>query len=74
MHNPVSNTTNYLVSGLAIGLFSFGFVYATLTAAGLPDVWFSNSTGECVKVLNYEKDDNYSCENMPPRYYHVWVE
>jgi len=74
MHNPVSNTTSYIASGLAIGLLTFGFTYAMLTAAGLPDVWFSYETQECVKVLNYEKEDNYSCENMPPRYYHVWVE
>ena len=66
--------TSYLASGLAIGLLTFGFTYAMLSAAALPDVWFSYETQECVKVLNYEEDDHYTCENMPPRYYHVWVE
>ena len=37
-----------------------------------PDVHFSNSTGECVKVINYG-DDEYSCDNIPKRYNHVWV-
>jgi len=64
---------SHLGFGLAIGLMTFGFTYAMLTAAALPDVWFSYETQECVKVLNYEEDDNYSCENLPPRYYHVWV-
>jgi hypothetical protein len=70
----MGNFSGHLVTGIAIGLMTFGFTYAVLTAAGLPDVWFSYETQECVKVLNYEEDDNYSCENMPPRYYHVWVE
>ena len=65
--------TSYLASGLAIGLLTFGFTYAMLSASALPDVWFSHSTGDCVQVLNYAEGDNYSCENMPPRYYHVWV-
>ena len=38
-----------------------------------PDVHFSNSTGECVKVLNYAENDLYSCDNLPKRYNHVWV-
>ena len=43
-------------------------------AAKLPDVWFSYSTGDCVKVINYVDDVTYSCDNMPNRYYHAWVE
>lgn len=50
------------------------FVYALDTASKLPDVWFSYQTQECVKVLNYAEGDNYNCENLPSRYYHVWVE
>ena len=38
-----------------------------------PDVHFSNSTGECVKVLNYAEGDLYSCDDLPKRYNHVWV-
>lgn len=39
-----------------------------------PEVHKSYSTGKCVKVINYKKNDNYSCENLPSRYSHVWVE
>ena len=58
---------------LAAGIMARGFTYAVLVGASLPDVWFSHSTNECVKVLNYEEGDNYSCENLPKRFYHVWV-
>jgi len=50
-----------------------GLVMAIDNAAALPDVHFSYSTQDCVKVVNY-KDDNFSCENLPGKYYHVWVE
>lgn len=40
----------------------------------IPDVHFSYSTDECVKVLNYADGDNYSCENLPSKFNHVWVQ
>lgn len=40
----------------------------------LPDVHFSVTTEQCVKVLNYAEGDMYSCDNMPERYNHVWVQ
>lgn len=64
----------HIITGIMIGVVSGGLVYAFLTALSLPDVWFSYSTGECVKVLNYEPSHNFSCENLPFRFYHVWVE
>ena len=69
----MNDFAKHLGAGLAIGLLTFGFTYAMLSVAGLPDVWYSYSTGECVKVLNYEEGDNYSCENLPSKYHHVWV-
>jgi len=39
----------------------------------MPDVHMSNSTGECVEVINYHPDDAYTCDNLPERYNHVWV-
>jgi hypothetical protein len=32
----------------------------------------SYSTGECVSVINYG-DTDYSCENQPQKYNHIWV-
>ena len=63
-----------LFMGIMCGVIAGFMMYAFLTAAELPDVWFSYSTGDCVKVLNYAQGDNYNCENLPKRFYHVWVE
>ena len=60
--------------GILCGLIAGFICYAILNAASLPDVWFSSSTGDCVKVLNYADGDNYNCDNLPKRFYHVWVE
>ena len=39
----------------------------------IPDVHFSYSTDECVKVINYT-DEIFSCENLPTKFNHVWVQ
>lgn len=67
-------TRENVIIGALIGIIAGCMCYAFLTAVSLPDVWFSYSTGDCVKVLNYAQSDNYSCENLPKRFYHVWVE
>lgn len=62
-------------------LFSFATVCAMLLvlmfavgrALALPDVHFSYKDNTCVKVINYT-DENFSCENMPSKFNHVWVE
>jgi hypothetical protein len=36
-------------------------------------VLVSNSTGECVDVFNYREKDQYTCQNLPDRYNHIWV-
>ena len=58
---------------MVIGLVT-GLLVAIDKAAALPDVHFSYSTNDCVKVVNYDDDDNYSCENLPKKFYHVWEE
>ena len=62
-----------LTIAMVIGLVT-GLLVAIDKAAALPDVHFSYSTNECVKVVNYDDDDNYSCENLPKKFYHVWEE
>ena len=57
---------------LAVALLVSGFAYALVTAARMPDVHVSYSTGECVRVINYA-DTNYSCEQMPEKYNHIWT-
>jgi hypothetical protein len=53
--------------------FAAGLAYAISTAAAMPDVHFSYATNECVKVVNYA-DTNYTCENYPSKFHHVWVQ
>ena len=37
-----------------------------------PDVYFSASTRECVKVFQ-GSETSYSCSNLPSKYNKVWV-
>ena len=67
-------TNQNIFIGACLGVIIGSLVYAILTASAYPDVWFSHSTGDCVKVLNYAEGDNYTCENLPSSFYHVWVE
>ena len=65
---------NILINSIAFLILSAVVAYAFTFAATLPDVMFSYSTDECVKVINYAEDDKYSCENLPNKFNHVWVE
>ena len=49
------------------------FAVAFNKAMALPTVYFSWSTGECTAVDNYT-DTEYTCEKLPKRYYHTYVE
>ena len=62
-----------VVLGSAAGMvLGFG-VSALETALDLPDVYWSNTTNECVGVVNYAKNDEFSCEILPSKYNKVWV-
>ena len=49
-----------------------GLLYAVDYTFSLPDVHMSYETGACVEVVNYA-DTNWSCENMPEKFHHIWV-
>ena len=51
----------------------FGFVWGSPGIWDSPQVHVSNSSNECVKVINYSKSDEYTCDNLPELYSHVWV-
>lgn len=38
----------------------------------MPVVHFSYESDECVEVRSPDK--NHSCDNLPSRYHHVWVQ
>ncbi len=56
---------------IVVSLFVF-IAYAMAFATTLPDVYYSYSTDECVKVVNYGTE--YTCDNLPNKFIHVWVE
>lgn len=67
-----------IISSLIVGVVVGLGVSVTLDYAfGIPDVKFSYSTNECVEVQNYPTTffgtSQYSCENMPKKYHHIWV-
>jgi hypothetical protein len=55
------------------GTMLTGLGYAVVSAAAMPDVHVSYATNECVKVVNYT-DEIFSCENLPSKFNHVWVQ
>ena len=66
--------------GTAAGIALFaGAVFAfTDYAMSIPDVHVSYETRNCVQVQNYPSTlfgtTNYSCESMPTKFNHVWVQ
>ena len=55
------------------GVLVAGLAYAMASASAMPDVHVSYATDECVKVVNYT-DEIFSCENLPTKFNHVWVQ
>ena len=73
MHT-LRNTVGLILFGL-LGTAAVALVFDY--ALALPDVYVSYSTQECVSVTTYQgvffDSLKYNCENMPPKYNHVWV-
>ena len=65
---------DYTVSVAIVAGLIGGIAYAMSTALKIPDVKFSYSTDKCVEVVNYDERFNYTCENYPAKFNHVWVE
>lgn len=65
--------TDKVAAIAAVLFFGLLFVGSLMYSINLPEVQTSHSTGECVKVINYVESDEYTCENLPEKYHHVWV-
>ncbi len=68
-----------MIKNLLIGAaFGVGAFAALDFASSIPDVHMSYASNNCVEVLNYPSTmfgtTNFSCENMPTKYNHVWVQ
>lgn len=67
-----------MIKSLAIGA-AFGTAILAMAdyAFSIPSVHVSYETQNCVSVENYPSiffgTSNYSCENMPEKFNHVWV-
>lgn len=59
---------------IGVALVTVMYLLFVEFALNIPEVHTSNSTGECVTVINYKAGDSYTCENLPPKYSHVWVQ
>ena len=64
---------NFIVGAIGFVILVGIGIFAANSVASIPDVHISHSTGECVKVINYDERFNYTCENYPSQYNHVWV-
>ena len=68
-----------MFKNLLIGAaFGVGLFAGADYALSIPSVKMSYTTNTCVEVLNYPSTlfgtTEYSCENMPTKFNHVWVQ
>lgn len=67
----MDRTVAFFTTVVAIFAITAFMVYAFLEFTGTPDVIFSYSTKQCVKVINADGTDG-DCNNLPERYTHIW--
>ena len=69
---------NAIITIVFSAVFSCGIFAVIDYALSIPDVKFSYSTNECVEVENYPTvlfgTSTYSCENLPSKFNHAWVQ
>jgi len=64
---------NEVMFGTAAVLVVAIWSQAVATTLDMPEVHLSSLTEECVRVINYTERHDYSCDNLPATYNHVWV-
>jgi len=64
-----------LYTSISFGIVTvmFGGLIWAMAFSDMPDVHISYSTKECVAVINYG-DTEYTCDNYPKKYNHIWVQ
>lgn len=58
------------ISTIIFGI-GLGFIVVFTNLVNMPTVYESYSTGECVWVDSH--NDEFSCDNLPPKYTRTWV-
>jgi len=61
-----------LIKGTAAVAVVASMLVAASHYSAIPEVHVSHSAGECVRVINHG-DTNFTCEDQPRKYHHVWV-
>ena len=70
MKKTIYDTISYAIVFGMLGTIAY---FMMDDAMNIPDVHKSNSTGECVEVINWDPEDNYTCEELPSKYNLIWV-
>ena len=72
----MTHVTKYVTEVLlAMGIIvsPVGAVLAILSYMdSIPNVYFSNATGKCVKVVNFD-ENKYTCDDLPEKYITIWT-
>ena len=68
-----------MIRTLVTGVIAVGSLFVLLDyAMSIPDVKMSYATNACVEVINYPSTlfgtTNFSCESMPTKFNHIWVQ
>ena len=75
----LNKRANNMIKNIALAGVFGAAVFAILDyATSIPSVKMSYATNTCVEVENYPSamfgTTNYSCESMPTKFNHVWVQ
>lgn len=62
---------NFVLSAVAVLGFPAVIVWAFIQATDTPDVIFSYSSKQCVKVI-YPDGTEGTCDKLPPKFNHIW--
>ena len=62
---------NFVLSTVAVLGFPAVIVWMFIQATDTPDVIFSYSSKQCVKVI-YPDGTEGTCDNLPKKFNHIW--
>lgn len=70
--NAMRGLVNGLIGGVLIWCVIGGVLWALYNSVTLPIVYESYTTGNCVRVDDVR--GVYTCENMPRKHHHQWLQ
>lgn len=67
----MTTVINFVLSAVAVLGFPAVIVWMFIQATDTPDVIFSYSSKECVRV-DYPDGTHGDCSKLPPKFNHIW--